>query len=155
MAATIIIQNHSQVQRAIAHLSWKFKKLPSQNVKSAHQTCQKNMQLAMHLKNEVKNALTPQKFQFYKATPKTGHCTLPLPKNSPATGNIRRRSDYIIGFVTPVIGPNKFKKLTRLIAPVHNIRGKVWMKNNIHGFTDNKLIVCEAMCTVFHINFAA
>ena len=21
------------------------------------------------------------------------------------------------------------------------------MKNNIHGFTDNKLIVCEAMCT--------
>ena len=38
---------------------------------------------------------------------------------------IRRRSDYIIGFVTPAIGPNKFKKLTRLIAPVHNIRGKV------------------------------
>ena len=39
--------------------------------------------------------------------------------------SIRRRSDYIIGFVTPAIGPNKFKKLTRLIAPVHNIRGKV------------------------------
>ena len=38
---------------------------------------------------------------------------------------IRRRSDYIIGFVTPAIGPNKFKKVTRLIAPVHNIRGKV------------------------------
>ena len=55
---------------------------------------------------------------------------------APAT--IRRRSDYIIGFVTPAIGPNKFKKLTRLIAPVHNERGKVWMKNNIHGFTDNK-----------------
>ena len=68
---------------------------------------------------------------------------------------IRRRSDYIIGFVTPAIGPNKFKKLTRLIAPVHNIRSKVWMKNNIHGFTDNKLIVCEAMCAVFHSNFAA
>ena len=66
---------------------------------------------------------------------------------------IRRRSDYIIGFVTPAIGPNKFKKLTRLIAPVHNIRGKVWMKNNIHGFTDNKLI--ESMCTVFFSNFAA
>ena len=70
------------------------------------------------------------------------------------TGAIRRRSNYIIGFVTPAIGPNKFKKLTRLIAPVHNIRGKVWMKNNIRGFTDNKLIVCEAMCTVFHSNFA-
>ena len=63
-----------------------------------------------------------------------------------SVSSIRRRSDYIIGFVTPAIGPNKFKKLTRLIALVHNIRGKVWMKNNIHGFTDNKLIVCEAMC---------
>ena len=49
---------------------------------------------------------------------------------------IRRRSDYIIGFITPAIGPNKSKKLSRLIAPLHNIRGKVWMKNNIHGFTD-------------------
>ena len=39
--------------------------------------------------------------------------------------SIRRRSDYIIGCVTPAIGPNKFEKLTRLIAPVHNIRGKV------------------------------
>ena len=70
---------------------------------------------------------------------------------------IRRRSDYIIGFVTPAIGPNKFKKLTRLIAPVHNIRGKVWMKSiiHVHGFTDNKLVVCEAMCAVFHSNFAA
>ena len=71
------------------------------------------------------------------------------------TLTIRRRSDYKIGFVTPAIGPNKFKKLTRLIAPVHNTRGKVWMKNNIHGFTDNKLIVCEALCAVFHSNFAA
>ena len=51
-------------------------------------------------------------------------------------GGIRRRSDYIIGFIAPAIDPNKSKKLTRLIAPVHNIRGKVWMKNNIHGFTD-------------------
>ena len=32
---------------------------------------------------------------------------------------IRRRSDYIIGFVTPAIGPNKFKKLTWLIAKQH------------------------------------
>ena len=66
---------------------------------------------------------------------------------------IRRRSDYIIGFVTPAIGPNKLKKLTRLIAPVHNIRGKVWMKNNIglHGFTDNKLIVCELPCVLSSI----
>ena len=49
---------------------------------------------------------------------------------------IRRRSYVIIGFVTPAIGPNKSKKLTRLISPTNNIRGKVWMKNNIHGFTD-------------------
>ena len=39
--------------------------------------------------------------------------------------SIRRRSDYIIGFIAPTIGPNKSKKLTRLIAPAHNIRGKV------------------------------
>ena len=45
--------------------------------------------------------------------------------------NIRRRSDYIIEFIAPAIGPNKSKKLTPLIAPTHNIRGKVWMKNNI------------------------
>ena len=44
------------------------------------------------------------------------------------TITICRRSDYIIGFITPAIGPNKSKKLTRFIAPVHNIRGKVWMK---------------------------
>ena len=50
---------------------------------------------------------------------------------------IRRRSYVIIGFVAPAIGPNKSKKLTRLISPTHNIRGKVCMKNNIHGFTDN------------------
>ena len=46
--------------------------------------------------------------------------------------NIRRRSYVIIGFVAPAIGPNKSKKLTRLISPTHNTRGKVWMKNNIH-----------------------
>ena len=49
---------------------------------------------------------------------------------------ICRRSDYIIGLVTPVIGPNKSKKLAWLIALAQNIRGKV--------------IVCEAMCVVFH-----
>ena len=38
---------------------------------------------------------------------------------------IRRRSDYIIGFITPAIGPNKSKKLTRPIVPTHNLRGKV------------------------------
>ena len=68
---------------------------------------------------------------------------------------IRWRSDYIIGFVTPVIGPNKFKKLTRLTAPEHNTRGKVWMKNIIHNFTDNNWIVFEVMHVVFHSNFAA
>ena len=50
---------------------------------------------------------------------------------------IRRRSDYI----APAIGPNKSKKLTRLIAPAHNIRGKV--------------IFCEPMCALFQSNFAA
>ena len=38
---------------------------------------------------------------------------------------IRWRGDHIIGFIAPAIGPNKSKKLTRLIASVHNIRGKV------------------------------
>ena len=37
----------------------------------------------------------------------------------------------------------------------HNIRGRVWMKNNIHGFTDRRVIGCEAMYVVFHLNFAA
>ena len=70
--------------------------------------------------------------------------------------SIRRRRDYITGFIAPAIGPNKSRKLTRLIAPTHNIRGKVWMKNNIPGFTDNNcLSVCEAMYVVFHSNFAA
>ena len=48
---------------------------------------------------------------------------------------------------TPVTGPNKSKKLTRLIALVHNIHGKVWRKNNIHGFTDKLLSVkpCRPM----------
>ena len=58
----------------------------------------------------------------------------------PATSipfTIRRRSDYIIGFITPAIGPNKFKKLTRPIVPTHNLRGKVWMEDSTHGSTDN------------------
>ena len=38
---------------------------------------------------------------------------------------IRRRSDYIIGFAIPAIGPNKSKELTRIIALVHNIRVKI------------------------------
>ena len=40
-------------------------------------------------------------------------------------GSIRWRSYVIIRFVAPAIGPNKSKKLTRLISPTHNIRGKV------------------------------
>ena len=48
--------------------------------------------------------------------------------------------------ITPAIGPNKSRKLTRLIAPAHNIRGKVWMKNNVHGYTaDNSLSVKPCM----------
>ena len=38
---------------------------------------------------------------------------------------IRRRRDYIIGFIAPAINPNKSKKLAPLIAPTYNIRGKV------------------------------
>ena len=63
--------------------------------------------------------------------------------------HIRRRSNYIIGSVTQAIGPNKSKKLTRLISPVHNIRGKVWMKSNIHGFTDNKLLCVKPWMLFF------
>ena len=53
------------------------------------------------------------------------------------TSAIRRRSDYIIGFITPAIGPNKYEKLTWPIVPTHNLRGKVWMEVSTHGFTDN------------------
>ena len=38
-----------------------------------------------------------------------------------ASRSIRRRSDYITGFIAPAIGPNKSKKLTRLIVLAHNI----------------------------------
>ena len=63
---------------------------------------------------------------------------------------IRWRSDYIIGFIAPAIGPNKSKKLTRLTAPVHNIRGKVWMKNNIMASqTDSYRLWIP--CTLFFI----
>ena len=31
----------------------------------------------------------------------------------------------------------QIQETTGLIAPAHNIRDKVWMKNYIHGFTDN------------------
>ena len=46
-----------------------------------------------------------------------------------------------IGFIAQAIGWNKSKKLTRFMAPAaHKIRGEVWMKNNIHGFTDRQLL---------------
>ena len=66
------------------------------------------------------NMNTNVKFQF-----KTGHAALPRSFMALIRLVIRRRSDYIIGFVASAIGPNKSKKLTRLITPVHNIRGKV------------------------------
>ena len=59
---------------------------------------------------------------------------------------IRRRNEYIIGFIALAIGPNKSRKLTRLIAPAHNIHGKVWVKKNTHGFTEDNFaayIVCR------------
>ena len=83
-----------------------------------------------------------------KPTKGTSYCTaLQL---IPSTA-IRRRSDYIIGFVTSAIGPNKSKKLTRLIAAAHNIRGKVWIKDNIHGFTDNSCLWSHACCFSFKL----
>ena len=64
--------------------------------------------------------------------------------------HIRRRSDYVIGFIAPAIGPNKSRKLTRFMAPAHNIRGKVWMKNNIHGFTNDNCLSVKS-CVLFFI----
>ena len=43
---------------------------------------------------------------------------------------------------------NPAKISTYTVAPAHNIRIKVWMKNNIQGFTDNKLL-SEKPCIVF------
>ena len=72
-----------------------------------------------------------------------------MSKNLTATAynesSIRRRSDYIIGFIAPAIGPNKSRKLTRLIASAHNIRVNVWMKKQ-HTWL---LSVCETMHVVF------
>ena len=36
------------------------------------------------------------------------------------------------------------------MAPAHNIRGKVWMKNDIHGFTDKQLSAVKP-CMLFFI----
>ena len=60
---------------------------------------------------------------------------------------IRRRSDYIIGFITPAIGPNKSKKLTRPIVQTHNLRGKVWMEDSAHGFN----LLSVKPCMLFFI----
>ena len=68
---------------------------------------------------------------------------------------IRRRSDYIIGFIATAIGPNKSRKPARLIALAHNKRGKVWMKNNIHGFTADNCLSVKPCMFVFYSNFAA
>ena len=77
-------------------------------------------------------------------------------EDQPTYAGIRRRSDYIIGFIAPAIGPNKSKKLTRLKAPAHNVRGNVSLNEKqptwLHRQT---VIVCEAMYVVFHSNFAA
>ena len=67
----------------------------------------------------------------------SGFCVIRYLKHSKS---IPWESDYIIGLVTPAISQNKSKKRARLIAAVHNIRGKVWKKNGIHGFTVNNLL---------------
>ena len=64
--------------------------------------------------------------------------------------SIRRRSDYIIEIIAPAIGPNKSRNLTQLIVPAHNIRSKVWMKNNGHGFTDDNYLSVKP-CMPFSI----
>ena len=66
---------------------------------------------------------------------------------------IRRRNDYIIWFIAPAIGPNKSRKLTRLVAPAHNIRDKIWMKNNIHGLKPITDCLWSHGCS-FYSNFA-
>ena len=55
------------------------------------------------------------------------------------TQTIRRRSDYIIGFVIPAINPNKSKKFTRLLALAHNIRSKFQIKTT---YMASKTITC-------------
>ena len=54
-------------------------------------------------------------------------------------------------FIGPAIGPNKFKKLTRLLAAAHNIHGKVWMKNR---WLHRQTVYCLwSTYAVFHSNF--
>ena len=70
---------------------------------------------------------------------------------------IRRRNDYITGFIAPAIGPNKSRKLTWLIAAAHNIRGKVWIKKQHTWLHRQTVIVCETMyffifCFITYIN---
>ena len=69
--------------------------------------------------------------------------------------HIRRRSDYIIGFIAPAIGPNKSKKLSRFIAPVHNIRGKVWMIKTYMASQTDSYRLWSHVCRCYHSNFAA
>ena len=61
---------------------------------------------------------------------------------------------WLLNWITPAIGPNKSKKLTQLVALAHNKRGKVWMKKNIYGFTDDcpvRYILCAG--AVSHASF--
>ena len=45
---------------------------------------------------------------------------------------------WLIGLVVPAIGLNKSRKLARLIAPAHNVRGKVSVKS----YMASKTITC-------------
>ena len=69
-----------------------------------------------------------------------------------STYNIHQRSDYIIGSIAPAIGPNKSKKLTRLVALAHNISSKDLKKNNIHGFTERQLSSVKPVCIIQHFH---
>ena len=72
---------------------------------------------------------------------------------------IRRRSDYIMGFIAPAIGPNKSKKLNGLWLRHTIYAAKFeWKTTYMLGHTwllKQSVIGYEAMYVVFHSNFAA
>ena len=61
---------------------------------------------------------------------------------------IRRRSNYIIGFIAPAIGPNKSKKVSHYTWQSLNKKQYTWLHRQ-------PVIICEAMYVVFHLDFAA
>ena len=88
------------------------------------------------------------------------HCVIDSSQQTNATGlcvlfvkgisAIRRRSDYIIGFIAPAIGPNKSKKFTRLTVYVAKFdRKTTYMASQMESYQLWNHVCC------FHSNFAA